>query len=614
MASGDFTGAASYAESFEAELLSDSSYPTVMAVAGPYGSNKGYFRADEIVVGTALGDILPEGGVFSVVATGAPTIGTEHFSTDWILVADNGVTADAGIVWSADASFATATTNALGTGLAAGTRPATISGLAPATTYWWKIYADNGRATAETTPDSFTTRGVPILGALSATPGETNATFAVALAEAALTNTLSTSVSLFYGADGETWTEVPVGSSATATNWTTTVQGLDYGATYQWFVRAAATMEGGRILLASSTTNSFTTFYNGDMYVDAASTNAVTPYATPETAAKTIAAALALATDGATIHVASGLYPISSPLDVLAGVRVVGADSDPSRTIISNTTPTSNANQYKRVFTINHADAVVANLTMQKGEGYSSYHGGNFSIGSAGGMVSNCVVEAGYCRDNAVAAGAKLDAGIVTHTIFLKNRAGSASVNWSGNRPGVLELNGSSRAENCLFVANNQTTAVTMMNLNGSAVMRNCTIVNSSLSMTNAYCKSWSALQIASGATVQNVVIAGVTNTVDGAPCRPTGTVANFQNGALDTSIEGTVFPADTVVGTVASFFRGAANGDYRPRKGGPLVGAGANYEGMAALDLGGAPRLVGARVDVGAFEAEASHTLLILQ
>ena len=615
MASGDFTGAASYAEPFEAELLSDTSYPTVMAVAGPYGSNKGYFRADEIVVGTALADILPDGGVFSVVATGAPTIGTEHFSTDWILVADNGVTADAGIVWSADASFATATTNTLGTGLAAGTRPATISGLAPDTTYWWKIYADNGRATAETTPDSFTTRGAPVLGALSATPGETNASFAVALAEAALTNTLSTSVSLFYGADGETWTEVPVGSSATATNWTTEVQGLDYGATYQWFVRAAATLPGGRVLSTDSAIASFTEFYSGEMYVSAGNAGAAVPYATPETAAPDIATAVALATDGATIHVMPGLYKISKDLALSKAISIVGASPDPSRVIVSNTVGANHLSGNQRVFTINHADALVANLTMQKGSVWGDWAvGGNFFIGTAGGMVSNCVVEAGnQVSGHGSGGGGQLEAGLVTHTVFRGNKC-VASTQWGQNKAGVLFLKGAARAENCLLVDNPQSTAAVLVKQEGTSILRNCTIVDSALAETNDFCKSWSALNIASGATVQNVVIAGVTNTVDGAPCQPTGTVANFQNGALDASIEGTVFPADTVVGTAASFFRDAANGDYRPRKGGPLVGAGANYEGMAALDLGGAPRHVGARVDIGAFEAGASHTLLILQ
>ena len=338
---------------------------------------------------------------------------------------------------------------------------------------------------------------------------------------------------------------------------------------------------------------------------------------TSELPKKTIGAAISSLANVAksqvcTVHIAPGVYGIPSPLEVRAGIHVLGEDPDPSRTIVSNMYGSSNANQYKRVFTINHADAIVANLTMQKGEGYSSYSGGNFYIGSAGGMVSNCVVEAGYCRDNAVAAAAKLDAGIVTHTVFRKNRSGSGSANWSGNRPGVLDLNGSAHAENCLFVGNDQTSAVTMMNLNGTSVMRNCTIVDSSLSVTNAYCKSWSVLQIASGATVQNVIIAGVTNKVDGAPCRPTGTRANFINGALDSSIDGTSFPETTVVGTTEAFFNDYANGDYTLNPTGVLVNAGIDYDGMASVDLAGKKRKIGKHIDIGCYECQKTPGLFI--
>ena len=618
----DYEGAAPWAslggssETVEVQLITDSYYPKAMAFAGPYGTkngSEGSFRADELVVGTELGDILPAGGIFAVSQSGAPTIGTDSFSTDWILVADQGVTATAGFVLSTDETFATATTNSLGTGLAADTRTATLTDLEPDTTYWWKIYADNGTETVETPVGSFKTAGAPILGTATATLTDDSATFSVALSEAAMQNTLTTSVLVFYGTNGVDWTEFPIGSSTTTTNLSGAVESLGYGVTYRWFARATATMEGGRVLSSGTATNSFITPWNSDMYVNAASTTAAKPYKTPETAAKTISAAISAATDGATIHVAPGLYAISSPLEVRAGIRILGDNPDPSRTIVSNTTGTSNANQYKRVFTINHADAVVANLTMQKGEGYGSYHGGNFYIGSAGGIVSNCVVESGYCRDNAVAAGAKLDAGIVTHTVFRKNRSGSGSANWSGNRPGVLELNGSSRIENCLFVANNQTVAVTMMNLNGSSVMRNCTIVDSSLAVTNAYCPSWSVLNIASGVTVQNVVIAGVTNIVDGEKCKPTGTRANFVNGALDSSIDGTKFPATTIVGTAAQFFNDYANGDYTLNPTSLLVSAGADYEEMASVDLAGKKRYVGRRIDIGCYECQGGKGFLLI-
>ena len=616
----DFTGAVPWAalggtsDSVETQLISASAYPVVMAVAGPYGTNGGKFRADEIVVGTEMKDILPVGGVFAISPTGAPTVEMNAFSTDWILVADQGVTANAGLVWSTDESFAIAATNSLGTGLAADTRTASLTGLEPDTTYWWKIYADNGTETVETSVGSFTTRGAPIFGTMTATVTGESAVFSVELAEAALTNTLVTPVSVFYGTDGQTWTELPLGSSATATNFSETVESLGYGVAYKWFARATATMEGGRVLSVGTVTNSFLTLWNGEMYVNADASNATTPYTTPETAAKTIAAALTVADDGATIHVAPGLYAISSPLEVRTGIRILGDEPDPSRTVVSNTTGTSNANQNKRVFILRHADALVANITMQKGEGYSSNQGGNFYISSAGGTVSNCVVEAGYVRDNAQGAGAYLDGGIVTHSVFRKNWSGSGSAKGLTNRGGLLVVNNSARVENCLFANNDQYRTVRLINLNDTSVMRNCTIVNSGLSATNEFCSSWSALNIASGVVVQNVVIAGVTNTVDGAKCKPTGTRANFVNGALDSSIEGTSFPADTVVGTAESFFKDYANGDYTLNPTSLLVNAGANYEGMASVDLAKKRRKVGPRIDIGCYELQSKGLTMVIR
>ena len=112
---------------------------------------------------------------------------------------------------------------------------------------------------------------------------------------------------------------------------------------------------------------------------------------------------------------------------------------------------------------------------------------------------------------------------------------------------------------------------------------------------------------------MQNVVIAGVTNTVDGAKCKPTGTRANFVNGALDSSIDGTSFPVDTVVGTAESFFSDYANGDYTPKADGPLVNAGANYDGMASVDLAGKVRKSGKIVDIGCYECQMAKGFFII-
>lgn len=546
---------------------------------------------------------------FSVSAQ-MPTFGTDSFSTDWTLVCDT--TADAGLVWSTDESFATATTNSLGTGLAAGTRTASLSGLDADTTYWWKIVANNGSETAETIAASFTTKGAPVLGTATATADGETASFSVALATAAMENTLATSVSVFYGTDGETWTELPLGSASEAQTFSGTVQSLGYGVTCQWYAQATATMAGGRVLSAQTDIASFTTLYNGDMYVDAAAQSATAPYSTTATAAPDIATALALAADGATIHVAPGLYPFQSELSIEGAIRIIGEGDTVSSVVVSNAHESSNARQNQRVFVINNADALIANLTMQKGEGYQKQDGGNFYIGKAGGMVSNCVVEAGSVRDNARAAGGWLEAGLVTHTVFRGNKSTTASGSWADNRAGVLQLNGSARAENCLFTENSQDKPVTLINVSGTSVMRNCTIVNSGLQVTNAHCTSWSALNISSGATVQNVVIAGVTNTVDGAAVLPTGSVTKFANGAVDGDISELAFPEGTITGTAASFFKDYANGNYTPA--GPLVNKGANYEGMASVDLAGKKRLNGSKIDIGCYETSSSALTIVLR
>ena len=548
---------------------------------------------------------------FSVSAQ-MPTFGTDSFSTDWTLVCDT--TADASLVYDTDETFATATTVPIGTALAAGNHTATLAGLEPDTTYWWKIVANNGSETAETIAASFTTKGAPVLGTATATADGETASFSVALATAAMENTLATSVSVFYGTDGETWTELPLGSASEAQTFSGTVQSLGYGVTCQWYAQATATLAGGRVLSAQTDIASFTTLYNGDMYVDAAAQNATAPYSTTATAAPDIATALALAADGATIHVAPGLYPSQTELSIDGAIQIIGQGDTVSSVVVSNAHESGYARQNQRVFVINNADALIANLTMQKGEGYSNQDGGNFYIGTAGGMVSNCIVEAGSVRDNARAAGGWLEAGLVTHTIFRGNKSKTESGNYADNRAGVLQLKGSARAENCLFTENSQDKAVTLINVSDTSVMRNCTIVNSGLQVTNAYCKAWSALNIGSDATVQNVVVAGVTNTVDGAAVLPTGSVAKFANGAVDGDISELAFPEGTITGTASSFFKDYADGDYTPKTRGPLVGKGANYEGMASVDLAGKKRLNGSKIDIGCYETSSSALMAVLR
>ena len=619
MAAGDYATSILWAtldgssDTVEVELISESSYPTCMAVAGPYGSN-GRFRADEIVVGTKLGDVLRADGAFTVAPSGSPTIGQTTFSSDWKLIAGTDVTADAEIVYSTDSSFATATTNALGTGLSAGTRTASLTGLEPDTTYWWKVSADKSGELNESFAKSFRTTGVPILGDVSATAAENAITFSAALAEAALGNTLDTAVSVFYGTEGETWTELQLGTTSSAQIYADTVSDLTYGTTYLWYVRAGAS-SGNRTFEAVSATNSVTVLHTGDLYVDVSIANAVAPYSTPETAAPNIKTALDIAADGSTIHVAPGLYKISNPLSVASAVRILGDDPDPSRTIVSNTVSAGSNKGNHRVLYLNNAGALAANMTLQNGSSWGRTSSGcGFAIGTNGGLVSNCVVEACLTKGNqAMAGGAQLEGGCVTHTVFRKCKIGSDTTSNKNQgmsyEPGVLRLTKYSKAENCLFVDNTQEAgkALTLIRLEDSATLRNCTIVDSGLGNTNQYCAVFTPIYLTSAnATVQNVVVAGVTNRIDGALCRPVwGRPANFLNGATDADIAELGFPEGTVTGTASSFFKDYANGNYTPV--GPLVNKGANYEGMASVDLAGNPRKVGSKIDIGCYEASSS-------
>ena len=103
-----------------------------------------------------------------------------------------------------------------------------------------------------------------------------------------------------------------------------------------------------------------------------------------------------------------------------------------------------------------------------------------------------------------------------------------------------------------------------------------------------------------------------MTNTVDGSAVLPTGTVAKFANGAVDGDISELAFPEGTITGTAASFFKDYANGNYTPA--GPLVNKGANYEGMASVDLAGKKRLNGRKVDIGCYESQSSALMVLIR
>ncbi len=558
---------------------------------------------------------------FDVVPSGSPAVGIDSFSTDWILAVEEGSTADAGLVWSTDESFATATTNSLGTGLVAGTRTASLSGLEAETQYWWKIFATNATDSAETATASFKTIGAPVFGTCSATASGNAATFSVALAEAALNDTLSTAVSVHYGTDEESWMALPLGSSAAAATMTGSLEGLDYGVTYHWFALATATMEGGRVISTSTSTNSFTTLWDGDLHVSNGNARAEAPYATWATAAPNIATALSLATDGATIHVAPGRYTISTPLSLTKAVELVGDNADPSRVVVSNTANVSWGNTNHRCILVNHANARVSGMTFENGKDYGN--GGNVRIDTNGGVVTNCILSGGFTREGNDSAGANVaikGPGLVTHCKIYGGNQNNCS---DCDRVSSVYLeHENAQIENCLVEGFKGATVSTQPTKNAGGIVVNkgtavnCTVINCTSPYTEA--SGFAGILVWANGSAMNCVSAANVDSNGTVRAFAPSQVSRTTNCAFDAITGEAVVPEgmpNAVVGTAASFFRDYANGDFRPASGGPLVGKGANYEGMAAVDLSGKQkRLIGRNVDIGCFEANDAHTVFFVR
>jgi len=484
------------------------------------------------------------------------------------LTVEEGKEASAGIVWSTDETFATVTTNSLGTGLSADTYTASLLNLDPDMTYWWKIYAERDNEIKETIVYSFKTLGAPVLGNATTTLTGESATFSVALAEAAMANSLSTAVSVFYGTDGENWTELSLGSASGAESFSDTVGNLGYGMTYKWFACATATMEGGRILSNSTKTNSFTTLWNGDMYVDAGAANTTKPYLTPGTAAKTIAAAISLAADGATIHVAPGRYTISTPLSLTKAIELIGDNADPSRVVVSNKENVAWGNTNHRCILLNHPNAIASGMTFENGKDYAD--GGNVRIDENGGMVTNCVMINGFTREDAASGGANVaikGPGLVTHCRISGGEQSNCS---GGDRASSVFLeHANARIENCFVEGFRGATVSTQPTKNaggiivGKGAAVNCTVVNCRSPYTTA--SGFAGILLWENGVATNCV--SVCNVDSNGTLRAfsSGQVSRTSHYAFDAIAGKTTIPAsmpNAVVGTAESFFNDYANGD----------------------------------------------------
>ena len=209
-----------------------------------------------------------------------------------------------------------------------------------------------------------------------------------------------------------------------------------------------------------------------NLYVKEGGTGAA-PYASEDQAAGYIEDALAEAGDGCTIWLKKGNYTLKTktPIEVKKSVTIRGATGRPEDVIVKKMSGGT------RPFTLSHASAVLADLTVTGGSPQAqNNHGSNVRITSTGGVVTNCIIRNGYNGQATTGGGGlAMAAGLVTHCVISNNYAHERGT-------GVFIEGG--KLENCLISGNyggedkgHHDDSGTVC-VNGSCSIINCTIAN----------------------------------------------------------------------------------------------------------------------------------------
>ncbi len=344
-----------------------------------------------------------------------------------------------------------------------------------------------------------------------------------------------------------------------------------------------------------------------DVYVDASSTSPEFPYDTWAKAATAVATGVEAAADGATVHVADGLYEIGAQILVDKGIRLVGESGRPAGVVVKRT-----ANNARNI-NVNNSGAFVANMTFE--DGLVSGHGGCLYLGVKGGTVSNCVFRGGRTTANNdySGGGVLMMAGLLTHCEITD----CTSVHKDGgSQTRTLKMNGG-RVSNCFIhdnVADYNGSLVALVD-NSSAKIENCTIVN------NVVKAGQSAVWAGSGTTVRNCAIFSREGEEGGEYAKCGGSDAwndfwprRFENCATkgmiaiyktDNGGNGWYYGINCVTNvTEADCFVNYAGGKFRPKNDGPLWNAGTNGVGvLPSVDFAGKPRIYKEIIDIGCLE-----------
>lgn len=350
------------------------------------------------------------------------------------------------------------------------------------------------------------------------------------------------------------------------------------------------------------------------LYVDAGQANPASPYATMETAARTIADALAIARDSMTVVVSPGRYEITSPLVVSQGITLMGSTGNPADVVVS-------AKGKCIVMSINNKNALVHSITLSDG-----YAGGNYDEGAglritgSGGVFSNSVITACYAKSwyrggggfllssaGGAIVNSKITGNISTYTD--ENGGGGGGVIYSGLLLGCL-VEGN-REENLDAYAGFTCSGGGGIKAGGGKIV-NCTIVSN---RGNAY--GGVRVSASGAAELANCIISGNTLIKDLPDAQRAGN-ADLASYAVNCLAD--VSPAlndSSHYEPFGSTFPRGAEGVYSLSGRSKAVNAGTLEDiPVTERDIAGQARIKQGRIDIGAYEGVkiSDGTVLMLK
>ena len=325
--------------------------------------------------------------------------------------------------------------------------------------------------------------------------------------------------------------------------------------------------------------------------------------------------AVARSIAGTHIYLAAGVHTVTGTVTVAGAISVTGAGM--SGCVVSNVS----ADAVARVFTLNHPDALLEDVTITRGRignnnDYNrNLYGCGVWIAANGGTARRCRATRNYTNTHYNRGGGfgMTGNGLIENCIADHNSTMYGTTDSYGG--GIAAENG--KVVNCLVYANNSVRGAGIAAL-GPAEFYNCTVV------TNTAIGSYDGTvggvySSSTGAKFYNMIFADnvalTTKSYTGKPCwygvtAGQVTACAFPVGiAVPSSAEGACYSLDPR-------FSNKAAEDWRLSATSPAINKGVWNEawGLTGTDLLGNPRLKAKKVDLGCYECQTGGLTLIVK